>query len=118
MPEWENICMAASSLTPSCSPYSFSSALSFLPRYGIDTVEEASEEQIQIAWHTLLNSDALGRSDGFAQYQQYFTPKNEIVGTGNVTYIRSFINFGTPQDVNDNDKSDHALEQQHRIYAF
>lgn len=65
MPEWENICMAASSLTPSCSQYSFSSALSFLPRYGIDTLEEASEEQIQIAWHTLLNSDGFGLSDDF-----------------------------------------------------
>ena len=51
MEQWPNLCLAGSAGDLSCSKYALSSALGFLPEYGITDLNEATEDQIQRAFH-------------------------------------------------------------------
>lgn len=51
MENWSKLCKAASVESSKCSPTeSFISSLSFLKMFGIDDLEAATEQEIQIAW--------------------------------------------------------------------
>ena len=109
MENWKDLCKAASVESSKCSPEeSFVSGLSFLKMFGIDDLEAATEDEIQTAWQRFVSNPAL-----FANFKLLFTPKEQFIGTGKVTYMRSFLNFGAPLEINGeryNDATDRTAE--------
>ena len=59
MIEWPNLCLATNVEDSSCSPLAFFSPLSFFPQFGIDDLSAATEEEIQQAWHSFVQSSEL-----------------------------------------------------------
>ena len=110
MENWNDLCKAATVENTECSTTeSFVSGLSFLKMFGIDDLEAATESEIQIAWQRFISNPTL-----FNNLKLLYTPKEQFIGTGNVTYMRSFLNFGAPLEINGvryNDATDRTDEQ-------
>lgn len=84
--------------------------------YGVNDLESATEEEIQEAWHEFLQDKVV-----FDQFKRFYTPRNEIVGSGSVKYIRSFIVFGAPLNIDGirfNDVTDRPAKQLKYVADF
>mgnify|MGYP001229222405 CR=1 FL=1 len=94
MEQWKNLCLATNVDDSSCSPMSFISPISFLSIYGIDDLSSASEEDITTAWNKFVADESM-----FDKFSSFYTPRSEIIETGKVLFIRSFIVFGAPLEI-------------------
>ena len=84
--------------------------------YGVADLEAATEAEIQEAWHEFLQDKVV-----FDQFKRFYTPRSEIVGSGSVKYIRSFIVFGAPLNIDGirfNDVTDRTAKQLKYVADF
>jgi hypothetical protein len=94
MDQWPNLCLATNVEDSSCSPMSFVNPLSFLSIYGIDDLSAATDEEITIAWDKFVADEQM-----FDNFADFYTPRSEIIETGKLLFIRSFIIFGAPLEI-------------------
>ena len=91
--DWKKLCWAESIDDPSCNKQSMVSALAFLKLKGIDDVTKATQSQIDDAFMDSISDINYWKNTGL---EFLFNHRQQIIGSGKVVYMRSFMDFGSP----------------------
>lgn len=94
MSEWNDLCWAKSTTDTSCNDNAMVSGLGFLKANGINDLKSATQDDIDKAFMTIIADDNLWK-----QYGMMFNLKEQILREGKVKYIRSFMEFGAPLNI-------------------
>ncbi len=94
---WKDVCLAENADNSSCSSTeSFISCLAFMPLAGLDQpIEDYTDEELWDGFKTLLDDE-----EKWSNIALLFQRRDFIQGNGTVSFMRSFVRYATPLDVN------------------
>ena len=73
------------------------SCLSFLEAHNIVDLKKATQEEIDKAFYDSISNDEYWENQNF---KMLFNHRDQILAEGKIRYMRTFMDFGAPLDVN------------------